>query len=98
MTSGDYSIGSRCWNGLSKLVEELAECLVECGKLLGSRGKTDHWSGDLLVRLEDEVADSYAALDFFLGENPQLDVERVWLRRKAKLEKFRRWNEEQKIG
>lgn len=95
--SGDYSIGSRVWGGLSKLVEELAEVLVECGKLLGSRGRTDHWSGDLKVRMEDECADAYAALDHFINSNPLLDADRIMARRLEKGLKFDRWAEEQAI-
>ncbi len=36
--SGDFSIGSDIWPGISKLIEEAAEVGQVCGKLIGSGG------------------------------------------------------------
>ena len=63
--SGDFSIGSNVWPGISKLIEECGETVQVCGKLLGSRGQVAHWDGsDLKERLEEEIADLLAAIDF----------------------------------
>jgi len=64
-----YCIGSSEWNGLSKLIEELGELQQVCGKLIGSEGKTDHWSGDLNEKFIEEIGDVYAALNYFVANN-----------------------------
>lgn len=64
-----YCIGSDEWNGLSKLIEELGELQQVCGKLVGSEGNTDHWSGDLRAKFIEELGDVYGAMDFFLEKN-----------------------------
>jgi len=64
-----YCIGSDEWNGLSKLIEELGELQQVCGKLIGSEGNTDHWSGDLRAKFIEELGDAYAAMDFFVNKN-----------------------------
>ena len=90
--SGDFMIGSLVWPGLSNLVEEAGESLQVCGKLMGSAGSTDHWSGDLARPLHDELADLYAALDFFVEANPQVDGEAIRQRRAKKYLTFRGWH------
>lgn len=64
-----YCIGSDEWNGLSKLIEELGELQQVCGKLIGSEGNPDHWSGDLRAKFIEEMSDVYGALYFFLVKN-----------------------------
>jgi len=64
-----YCIGSDEWNGLSKLIEELGELQQVCGKLIGSEGNTDHWSGDLRAKFIEEIGDVYASLNFFTTRN-----------------------------
>lgn len=38
-----YCIGSKEWNGLSKIVEEAGELLQVCGKLMANEGKEIYW-------------------------------------------------------
>lgn len=71
-----YEIGSDEWNGLSKLMEEIGELQIvlgtlqqTCGKLMGSGGDINHWSGNLKEKFIEELGDVYAALDFFTEKN-----------------------------
>lgn len=64
-----FAIGDEQWPGTSKLIEESGEVLQVLGKLMGSRGSTDHWSGDLRVSLVEEISDLEAALRFFVDHN-----------------------------
>lgn len=88
-----YCIGSDCWNGLSKLIEELGELQQVCGKLIGSEGEHNHWSGDLREKFIEEIGDVHAALDFFVQEN--FDIEEEYLivvQTERKIELFNEWN------
>lgn len=89
---GDFSIGGNLWPGLSKLVEECGEVLQVGGKLMGSEGRTDHWSGDLKPMLEDEIADVIAAARFFTEVNPALDISRILARADHKIATFHQWH------
>ena len=40
-----FSIGSKRWPGISKVIEEFAEVIEVCGKLMGARGAEVHFSG-----------------------------------------------------
>jgi len=73
--TGPYGIASDHWPGLGKLVEETAELAGELGKLIGSGGDRNHWTGDLVARIRGEVADVLAAIDFFQEANPVLMME-----------------------
>lgn len=42
---GSFSLGSRTWPGLSKLVEECGEVLQIAGKIMGTGGTVQHWDG-----------------------------------------------------
>lgn len=92
-----YCIGSDEWNGLSKLVEELGELQQVCGKLIGSEGSVDHWSGNLQEKFIEELGDVYAALDFFINNNfSSYDMTRIETQRYQKEAKFIQWNKETK--
>ncbi len=92
--SGDYSIGSYIWPGLSKLIEEAGEVQQICGKLIGSSGDINHFDGsNLKERLEDEIADLTAALDFVSNKNG-LDGNRIMNRYREKLKLFEEWHRE----
>jgi len=70
MSSDDFSIGSKKWPGISKLVEEAGEVQQVCGKLIGARGETLHWDGtNLRQRLEEELGDLVAAIGFVIERN-----------------------------
>ena len=69
---GAYGIGSSHWPGIGKVAEEMNELGVVIGKLFGSGGDRQHWSGDLVHMMRDEIADVRAALDFLVEKNPIL--------------------------
>jgi hypothetical protein len=93
MGSGDFSIGSKVWPGVSKLIEEMGELGQVIGKLIAVAGETKHWSGNLRAMMIDEVGDVYAALDFVVQRNFSLeDMIAIAARRKKKLETFDQWH------
>ncbi len=98
--SGDFSIGSQVWPGLSKLLEEMGELQQVGGKLMGTGGKTAHWDGtDLRQRLIEEMSDVLAAIQFFQAKNfTDKDDDRIRARVSEKLQLFATWhnNEEAK--
>lgn len=89
---GEFSLGGPIWPGLSKLLEECGEVVQVGGKLIGAAGVCDHWDGtNLKERMEDELADLSAAIDFFVARNG-LDAERIDRRAAAKEMKFLEWD------
>lgn len=95
--SGDFSIGGDLWPGLSKLVEECGEVLQVAGKLIGSEGRTDHWSGDLRKMLVEEIGDLQAAIEFFITHSglPKGDIQE---RRIEKRALFELWHREAQVN
>lgn len=90
-----YCIGSDEWNGLSKLIEELGELQQVCGKLIGSEGNVDHWSGDLREKFIEEIGDVYAALDFFLLKNfTGNEINAINHQSHVKYNKFIQWDKD----
>lgn len=95
-----YGIGSSHWPGVGKVMEETSELNVVLGKLIGSGGARNHWSGDLVQMMLDEIADVYASLDFLVENNLHLnenecDVETLFYierRRKWKRDLFHSWH------
>jgi hypothetical protein len=66
-----------------------------CGKLIGAEGAVHHWDGtNLKERLEEEMGDVLAAIDFVVSRT-DLDVGRIATRRRTKLATFQRWHAEQ---
>jgi len=90
-----YCIGSDDWNGLSKLIEELNELGEVCGKLIGSEGDTNHWTGDLRKKFVEEIGDVQAAMNFFVDKNFSI-TEKVDIARQAgeKYTTFTKWDKE----
>jgi len=80
-------------NGLSKLIEECGEVIQIAGKLLAyPSGVHPDGAGNLNERLEDELGDLGAAIQFVI-EARQLDGRyRISNRRQEKLVTFRRWH------
>lgn len=95
-----YGIGSRHWPGVGKVGEEQGELGQVLGKLIGSGGSREHWTGDLVPMMQDEIADVRAALRFLEEANPVLRESRegrdgadyMDRREKWKLDLFRSWN------
>ena len=96
--AGPYSIGSALWPGTSKLIEELGELQQVLGKLIAVHGDAEsHWSGNLRLKLVDELADVVAAARFFTSENMTADeVKLIAERVEHKLATFRGWHAEQR--
>jgi NTP pyrophosphatase (non-canonical NTP hydrolase) len=92
-----FAIGSLRWPGLSKVAEESGEVVQVIGKLMGTGGEPAHWDGsDLRVRLQEELGDLLAAVDYVLRVNPYaLNELEVAVRRSQKLETFLRWHRQQ---
>lgn len=79
------------WLGIFKLMEEMGELIQVLGKLgpFPSGNHPDN-NGDLVGRATLEIADVYAALDYFVAANG-LDNKTIAMCRAQKLEKFRYW-------
>ena len=91
--TGPYSIGSDNWNGMSKLIEEMGELQQVLGKLIGSSGRTDHWSGDLNEKLVEECGDVLAALNFFVMKNlSEENQDRALEQAERKVNLFEEWD------
>ena len=93
--SGDFSIGSDIWPGISKLIEEAGETLQICGKLMATAGREEHWDKtNLRERLVEELGDLSAAITFVVNVNGM--EEDVVKRGQAKLAMFYAWHQAQK--
>lgn len=87
--------------GVAKLIEEVGELQAELGQLVQVLGKKlaywdadDHWDGsNLRERLQDEMGDVRAALDF-VEERLRLDHEVIQARRRKKAALFDAWQEQ----
>lgn len=98
MMTKEYAIGSDHWNGLSKVIEEMGELHQVCGKLIGSKGDSQHWSGDLREKFVEEIADVQAALKFFIEQNlTEAEQSLIVKRKKKKFAKFCEWNENESV-
>ena len=88
-----YGFGSPFWPGLAKVIEEMGETAQVIGKLMMTGGRPNHWDGtNLYQRLDDELADLLAAVDFFRSQNAsKLDLLKSGERRTRKLGIFRGW-------
>ena len=97
--AGNYGIGSTCWPGLAKVLEESGELGQVLGKIMGSDGRTEYWDGtDLRVGLCEEIADLEAALLFFKDKNlTQEERDEVRSRTFRKFEQFLHWHQDVKI-
>ena len=88
-----FHIGAAEWPGISKLIEESGEVQQVCGKLIASEGKKEHWDGtDLKCRLEEELGDLLAAIDFVMTECGLSD-DRILFRCQEKTALFRKWHD-----
>lgn len=91
-----YCIGSNEWNGLSKLIEECGEVLQVAGKIIGNEGKINHWDGsNLRDRLESELGDLLAAINFVIDENG-LHLTSIQKQCDIKTETFKKWHDANK--
>lgn len=93
---GSFSLGSKTWPGLSKVVEECGEVLQVAGKLMGTAGDINHWDGKgpLDVRMAEEVCDLFAACVAFFQLNGFDGIEAYMQREMDKYHTFLRWHAE----
>lgn len=97
---GPFSLGQVDWAGLAKLSEECAEVCQVIAKLVATGGEVNHWSGDNLARrLEEEMGDVQAALNFVQQHNRMPRPGRHWvsesaisIRARSKLALFNEWH------
>lgn len=82
-------------NGLSKLIEEMGELTQVAGKMLAYPDTDDHPDGGepLSIRLEKEMADVLAAIEF-VAETHGLSQVNINYRKCYKLGTYRRWHQE----
>lgn len=81
------------YQGLVKLNEECGELVQILAKKLAYYHTDKHpdGKGSMQERLQDEMADVYAALDFVVKKN-RLDIETMQKRHKEKLALFQQWD------
>lgn len=98
-TPGPFSIGSKTWPGLAKLVEESGELCQVIGKLIALDGNAPgdfytHWDGtDISVRLQEELADVQAVIEFVREHNPQIESAPFNRRVAMKVARFNTWHD-----
>jgi len=85
------SVADQHWRGIGKLTEEAGELLQLCGKAIPFpvRSHPDG-KGDMRARFPEEIADLYAALDYFVETN-DLPKDGIESRRAEKVAKFKHW-------
>jgi NTP pyrophosphatase (non-canonical NTP hydrolase) len=82
----------RKWKGLTKIAEECGELTQELMKLHSyPNGVHPRRKANLIRSTEDEIADVYAILDYFVAKN-KLNAEKIKRRRAYKVRKWvKRW-------
>lgn len=88
------SIGADVWPGLAKLSEECGELIQVIGKISAFPDSPHPDGTDLVKRLQEELADVVAAVEYVSFANPVLDYKQCYTRREMKLERFRDWHYE----
>lgn len=89
-----FAIGDKEWPGVSKLLEEMGELSQVLGKLMGSRGDTNHWSGDLKTKLIEEMGDTLAALTFVADKCLTADEDKAMQKQAdTKYFRFNEWHD-----
>jgi NTP pyrophosphatase (non-canonical NTP hydrolase) len=87
----DYTFSSAKWPGIAKLLEEAAEVIQVCGKIIGVEGQPNHWDGTVMKRrLEEELGDLRAAIMFVEKVN-DLDTRVITQQALRKLQTFKSW-------
>lgn len=84
-------------NGISKLIEELSELIVDLAKKQAfPTGKHPDGRGDINERIQNGMADVEAAIEF-VRENLGYWKSDYEARRRAKLEQFRKWHSDPNV-
>ncbi len=89
-----FAFGGTVWPGLAKLAEESCEVGQVLAKLIQTGGDPQHWSGDMVAKLVEELPDQMAASAMFIELNPILHpfADRMRERYEAKRAQFREWH------
>lgn len=88
-----FTVGDDQWPGIAKLIEECGEVGQICGKLVAAEGDTEHFDGtNLARRLEEEMGDTLAAIEFVCRHCEHIDRDAVVARAEAKLKTFEKWH------
>jgi hypothetical protein len=91
-----FAIGDKEWPGVSKVLEEMGELQQVLGKIMGVRGETKHWSGDLRKMLLEELADLQAAIMFLTNHNlTEEEQEQIVERILFKTARFEAWHRDE---
>jgi hypothetical protein len=90
----DFAFGGTVWPGLAKLQEETAEVNQVLAKLIQTGGDPQHWSGDMVEKLVEELPDLLAAYHTFFVLNPVLHEHAEAMNERAamKVGKFLGWH------
>lgn len=89
--SGKEEIVKEYWKGIGKVSEECGELLQVVGKAIAFPvGNHPDGKGNVRKRFIEEIADVYAALDYFCEAN-NIEFRLTKGRRKHKLDKFKKW-------
>jgi NTP pyrophosphatase (non-canonical NTP hydrolase) len=88
----DLAIGSDVWPGLAKLAEECGELAQVIGKLTAYPDSPHPDGSDLVARLQEEMADVQAAIEFVCIVNLPINGKAVSDRHGRKLRRFRDWH------
>lgn len=90
-----YQIQSETLAGLAKILEETSELNVNLAKIIATGGKPEYWGGvDLHKEIQDELADVFAAISFFIAVNEFVDMTALENRVKEKLSLYETWREQ----
>ena len=94
-----FVFGSHIFPGAAKLGEEMGELAQVLGKLQATGGARSHYDGsDLYERLQEEMADAYAALDFLaMHSASKIGLNELHTRRKEKRMLFEKWHADEVI-
>lgn len=91
-----FQLGTSEWPGLAKLAEEAGEVVQVIGKLMATGGNVAHWEGsDLAERLEEELGDLLAAVEFVIAHNGALNETQINARKLRKRQIFETWHEDE---
>lgn len=90
-----YQLSCPDWPGMGKSIEEMGELGQVYGKIMSIGGGTVYPWGDvdLIAKIEEELSDTLAALNFLISKSPHIDAKRVTDRMLRKYKLFTEWAE-----
>ena len=90
----DFAFGGTVWPGLAKFQEESCEVGQVLAKLIQTGGDPEHWSGNMVEKLVEEMPDLLASYYVFFMLNPVLHsrADEMTERARMKVRKFLEWH------